>query len=680
MPIEIRPSDVMAGASRALGGIADAATSIFNAEYEKEKVKQVNDFLITNETLEQKEVEDYQYGRKMIKVYPGTEGAFDATVLPPAAKPIGDASFSDVMKDHAESVKARENHISLTIKNKAAREEALQHLRASDLQQRGRLLAIWHRAAGEVAIAGLNTLADRVKNDQRPVTVEDGISRVMTPEERLAKIGSRVSEMVVAGWISSSDGQKYMQDAEKDIWFTQTLGTALSLATSTETAPEKALENAKASVESSPYYKGKPVEKAELWKRVQSEYKMIADAEDLKKDAVFTELHNNMITVEDGDRALDKLKGTHFYDPMQKFRWHEWLQGERDRIFNSNKLPAGVKSSVEEAQKEYFKGIKGDLAEQQNAGVSLTELRKQAIDARRLGYIDGDQEAQLLDKYSKAADPVFDGGIRLIRAQKGLSPAKRFELENTLDEMWKKNSQWTQADMEQAATNLLEPPTRERLDRLNKNRNMAGQDNTVDILEKINQQFTEGKWTGLAGLPEYKEYLDTYAAVLLEKAHQMFPNEFPEGRTPGSVRGSFIVDSTNGYGRGAGMPILVDSKKNAYSFILEGKNLKLWKAEQAMDPEKAKSVSATKIGEYYWYPVLPAGGAEAEGKLQDAATETERIERHESEEFKILNQYVDRGQPYQKDSHGWFMTGEEAGKRNYVSPERAQELEGMARQ
>ena len=118
MPIEIRPSDVIAEAASAVSKWAGFAEKVSKTLYEKDRVKQFNEWKVRDSLVQQKQLEDYQK-RQIVFEAPapveegeramGAEAVLSAA--PPIIKTLGEADLSDVMADFDRSIAAREADI-----------------------------------------------------------------------------------------------------------------------------------------------------------------------------------------------------------------------------------------------------------------------------------------------------------------------------------------------------------------------------------------------------------------------------------------------------------------------------------------------------------------------------------------------------------------------------------------
>jgi hypothetical protein len=634
--IELRPSDVMKAQAENQNKVFDILGMVMGKLGEAEKVNQVNNGL--TEAMRSEAAWQNLEAQQMYDRQPEYGGGSGQDVGEVKKIDFGHATEFEVKATHDKFIKAQNEVILGAATHPGAKRELQFHLEQQGIVSWQKTRQNWRETRQKVAVADLKTLSAELMKSDLPW------------DKKVIGFKSRVDAAVRALDIYPDVGEGYVQEFTEAAQDTDAFAGSLNAM--------RAAGSAEAGIDwldkNTPYLTPERREKAT--EIVLSKFAVIAKQNDEALDVKYSNLHINADTVGKVDQALAQLKVDRYYNGDQKYYQQMRFEALRTRIENEGKLPKTSIDDIYKANEDKYRAI---LTFAMNDGKSPEALQKQVRDAYDKGDVRGSFVMEMDTHFAAKTDPVFSGALDLIKNKaSGLSEADQFRVTNRFLDEYKKNPQWTGTQIEQAVTNIIKPVVARNLKKISAN--MAGEDRVIDELEKLNDDITKGLYTGITG--QRKELLDTYGAILKEKAHQMFPTEFPEGT------GSFTIDYNGQYGGGEGMPILIDKKRDAYAFQLEGTNLKLYKLEK------------NREGKWERYPVVKAGTAKAEATLKGKEVEAERVRKTESDEFKILTQYVDRGEPYQKDSHGWFQAGQEAGKRIYVPAARAAELESMARQ
>ncbi len=360
MPIEIRPSDVMAQTAEAFGKWGDVAHGIFTAEYEKERVKEENEGLVLIEQSFQKAEESRP---KQVYEVPrlGPEGESDPTqAVGPELKPLGAIPRSTLESDMDKQVEALRTQIQTSVHNKRARENLLMHLAAGEVQYRARARKQWLDASTDYALAGLNSSVEVVMQSEV----------LALPKQKIEAIRSRAVDVKNAGYMTNVQYEKFMADIEGSIWQTHALNETLRLATATtepvevETeqgkttllrplSPEKAMANAEDFLNSLDYYKSRPIEREKLFDEILRKYDRFTTENDKAVDSKFAMLHLKAATVEAIDSALAELVVEKIYDGDKRYIWEQRLQAKKDDFLRM--AAAGVEE--EEAPPEAAKKL-----------------------------------------------------------------------------------------------------------------------------------------------------------------------------------------------------------------------------------------------------------------------------------------------------------------------------------
>ena len=401
MPIEIRPSDVMFGLSKVLSQGQQLATGIFDAEAEKERVKEVNDGLILSEMARQKDRESYQDPKKVIEVYPETSDPNGAPLMvgTPQYKALGDVPQSVIEAELQKHQTALEQEINLTTHNKRAREELIARSRMAAIGHRDKVIGEWRSAAQGVYLHGVKDYATLLTMDE--TTPVDGL---------IGKMEDRMAEGIGSGWITRDAADTYLVTFEDQLQQSRALNGALKLASQTETVekgtmapitpasederyadttgqatgvekpfdftvtkpitPEQAVANAEEYLNSIPYYKNKPEERDKIFGVVLRKYVAMTQANDAAVDSKYAMIHLQAGTVEAIDMALAELETEKIYDGDKRYTWEMRLRASKEDMLREIAAGAKAGASTEEGielldalffsdktTEEYVKGI-----------------------------------------------------------------------------------------------------------------------------------------------------------------------------------------------------------------------------------------------------------------------------------------------------------------------------------
>jgi hypothetical protein len=379
MPIEIRPSDVVLGAGQALSQWAQVAEDIFKTEYEKERVKEVNNGLILSEMARQKDLESYQDPKKVIEVQPAytTPGESPIASMPSQYKALGDVTQGVVENELRKQQAALEEQIRLTTPNKRAREELITRSKMAAIDHRNKVMGEWRQASQSVYLHGLKDYATLLTMDQTtplentidPVTGVKTVGLIERMEDRLA-------EGIGAGWVTRDAADTYLVQFEDQLQYSRALNGALDLSLQTEMvvgkktvtpeitpqeegvqteetmgrakeagkpfdvtttrriSPEEAVKNAEDYLASIPYYRNKPEERDKIFDVVLRKYTAMTKANDEAVDSKYAMLHLQAVTVEDIDIALGELEREKIYDGLVRFRWDQAFRSMKDKMLS----------------------------------------------------------------------------------------------------------------------------------------------------------------------------------------------------------------------------------------------------------------------------------------------------------------------------------------------------------
>jgi len=602
MPITLRPSDVAEAAVQAFSRWGETFQQIFAAEYEKERVRQVNAGLVTLEESFQKQLADYP--TRVFEIYPQADkDRPTSATLAPTIKSLGQIQASDVLEDFQKSVKAQQEYINRTVRNKRAREEMLQHLAAGSVQQQYRLLGLWKKAAQSNALAGLQDLSATVMANKE-----------YNAATKVAMIKDRTDQMLMAGWITEDEAGKYLSQMQDQAQYIEAHAGAMAATRAGGLdAGEKWL------AENTPYWDGSPDTRAKVLQDVRQEWEYQGKARDEASDRVFADLHIRADTPEAVDVALGKLKNTDYFNGDQKYIWEQRFTALKANLINARTVPKGA---LDDWYKDNEDRMWAQLAFAKAKGIPLGSLRQMVEDA----YYGRDKEGTGISKvrgaFVKAAfeyletkeDPTFSTGIKYIESKTpGLNDKDKARVTNEFRAWMLVNPNADAKTVETAANNLVKPVVQRNIDRWGRRtwEVLWGDKRVLDEFELLSRDIEEGKYIGLA--PNRQEYLARYNAYIVGLAQKDFPDE---------NIASVFTDFTGEYGGQPGTAILVSAANNAYAYKLEGKILTLYR------------LAKTRAGTYTWQQVVKpetAKGAKGIEKIEKAAAaETERKGREQA--------------------------------------------------
>lgn len=278
--MELRPSDVWLQASRALGGGAQAAGQIGSAINEADRVMQVNQGLAYYERAFQ----EYQTAlpARALEVSKDAPEVQDIGGAPSAdwsgmvQVPLGQATKADLDADYTKFVNSQVEYVQKTFRNRAARQELLQHLQMGAIANREKALQTWNVAADHEAMASFNNLYGVI------------MASSDTPDDKVRKISVRVDEMVRTGRMWKDTGEQLKAKAMDSARYSFAYNGAM---TAMKESGELAQGEAWLKV-NTPFYEGNPDARAKVLNAVRDEYQ-IAQAEETKNVHGRLSLMNN---------------------------------------------------------------------------------------------------------------------------------------------------------------------------------------------------------------------------------------------------------------------------------------------------------------------------------------------------------------------------------------------------
>ena len=595
MPIEIRPSDVMFQAAESLGKWSDLFGEIFDREYDKERVKQINGGLVILEMAWQKQLENAPTrGFEVRQQYEeGMRPGVPPAAIGPTVKTLGQLTLSELEEDYQKSVKALEDQINRTVTNKRAREEMLAHLAAGAVQQRGRLVGQWQKATEANFMAGLQNLMDTVMMSSD------------TSEVKIEKISSRVREGVASGWMEKDQAEKYIAVVENQARYVEAnAGVMQVLEDSGLEAAEKWLN------ENTPYWEGNPEMRQKVLNEARAEWDYDRRIQDEQLNEGFADAHIRADSIAKVDAALKELTVSDFYDEDKKYYWEQRFMARKEYLLKLQKVPP---ASVDDYYKDQFNKAKWQIAKALNDGVpaeSVKALVYKMMEDPAGPRLLGAKAAELLDYINQRQSPAVKYGLDYIKSKgAGLSDIEEMKVSNQLQEFLKENPDATTKDIEDAVSNFIKEPVRRKLDDFFRG--------TLDVVrrdaarkseaERMTEDIQSDRYTGL--VRSRKLELDEYNAYMKDLAIERYPDQ--------GIVGAYTDEQGEITGH-QGTAVLVDGLMNPYYFKLVGQVLTLYR------------MSKTRGGEEVWIEITPPAAIQA--RIQAEAAAAAKEERKEVRE------------------------------------------------
>jgi len=583
MPIEIRRSDVLAEAAGAFGKAAEAARYISRDLYEAERVKQVNEGLAFMERAFQ------TYNEELPKRKFDVTAEDSDTIV---QKDFGEVDAGTLEKDYANYVNQQMDYLTRHVTNKAARRELIQHLQMGSLANRSKVVSAWNEASYHVAKAGLQELIETVMASDAPWDV------------KLARIASRVDEMVAAGHLWRDEGETIKQQVEDAAQYSYSRASAMEAmkygysykdAEGNEhyvrpgpDAGERWL------AENTPFYQGNPDVRQKILAEVRTEFDYEMRMQDEQLDRDFSDAHLAAKSTDDIDEALNELAQVQFYDGDMKYTWEQRFRAKGELLENLKAVGDEGGLSYKEWQDKNLESLWAMVMTAKEKDLPFGEIRKMVLDAYwryelpdktiihawpgepipegavHVPDIPGDSLKALLAEVDTVDRPAFTEGVRYINSQaKALGPEGVMAVTNQFRAWYNANPEASDADIAQAVRNLVAPVENRKLDEWWKRswEVILGTEKVLTPYEQMTQDIAEGRYTGLVELRGVQ--LATYNAALLEAAKRLYPDTHIVSLYPDTTGKLLNLPP--------GTCILQNEAAVPHIFVLEGKQLILYR-------------------------------------------------------------------------------------------------------
>ena len=603
MPITLRTSDILEQAAETLRGVSQVARGINRDLYESQRVSQVNEGL----ALQGRAFQDYHDSSAKRDYEVQIEGMHEQDI---AVLPFGAADFATIDKDYQEFVDAQIDYIGSHFTNKDARDELIAHLQMGAIQNRGQLLRNWNAHADRVAKASLVKLIDTVRDSNLPW------------EEKVARISSRVNELVRTDRLWKDEGEAIIldetaaaQDAHAysgalealkagyaDSFLSEDKYAELDRAIGFQGRPvrvQNAVDAAEQWIdENTPFYADSPGKREALKSEVRSEWDRFTREEDAAKDVVFGNLHIEAQSIAQVDKALEKLEEAEYYDGNQKYIWEQRFRSRRDFLLREAAAREPAKISFKDAQDRKADELRAELSFGLAASENPKDLQTM-VDAAYYNYvqqkdengvpmvdeegdpvmihaplISGSHVKEFLKMLEDDVDPSFANGLAYIKGK--LKDDARLDAVTNFTAWFRDHPEAGWNDVLDAAKNITDPIKMRDIEKMGKDLwDFAWFDKRhLDPFERTAGDIASDKYTGIA--EARKDHLATFNAYCLAKAQQDFPDE--------NIISAF-TDFKNYYNGGYGGVVLIDGSYDYYGYRLEEKDLVLYKLVNGPDDE-----------------------------------------------------------------------------------------------
>lgn len=560
MPIEIRPSDVAAAAAQALRQWGETFGQIAAYEEEKDRVREVNSGLVTLEGFWQKQYEELP--GKGFEIQP--EGFPTAPAgIAPSIKTLGEVQYSDVLKEHGKAVAALADNIRANVRNKRAREELLQHLAIGAMQQQGRLLGVWKKAAQAHELA---TLDELTKTEMAQVGK-------LGSEEVIRRVGAQVQQMVLANMVDEAEASKYMGAVQEQARYAEGYAGAL------ETMNASGLQAGEAWLEkNTPYWDADPATRTKVLQVVRQEWETQGKLRDQEaENAVGADYYAARNSIPLLKAGMDKLGKYGWFDANQQYKWQERYERQLEFVQNKADLHLGaLTKGLEDAEKEngYRVGAALEMSILQGDPLSV----QIAIVTKGFWPEAGSKRvpisAQTYEALLKRINGIQPQGLKsaLQRIEKISDPVEKAKLQVEITRYVSEHPQATDDEIIQAAENLIAPVKDRILNdawngtdskdaEMERNRNALREAQ----VKKMTEEIDAGRFAGLTR--ERATDLSIYASYLLNMAQRKYPHLnliAPDVDSDGAVTGN------------PGAAVFVDGTGLQYRFKMENGELILY--------------------------------------------------------------------------------------------------------
>jgi hypothetical protein len=627
MPIELRPSDVVLGASQALQKWGVVAQNIHDRQYEAARVSEVNKQLTYLEQIYQDhnrampkrgyaaslDYADPMSGEGAASYLNRVEGTGVAV-----QKSFGEATIEDVFVVEDEFYQEQLKYITENTTNRAAREEMIAHLAAKNVQNKAILARDWQIASqheydavtmelsttilsSDTPFLGMvNQMQSRVSEGVRVGRVyrDAGIQFMGEFASQARSIGVQKMETRVTDAVANNDREEvdaaiddavvqtlipageatesYRADQQYKITYGIARGTAFG-AIRRAPLPEEVpypqyMNNLEALAKLSTVDQQKvrqandptvlmeervdavrdmvmagagpfgELREDDIQKllgeldtelsRVRSEIKIDHTEADGELDKGFFGLHIAATTTGDFkasiqmiDDALETLTHTYFNDGNQQYIWEQRFTSLRERKIRDAKLSEPADDAIEQWQKANEDWALGDLSIRvQNNEISMADANDLVADMFYKGDVRGPFAASFITKMQAEADPYYSAGMALIREM--LKGNDQLVAGAQYRAWFDSQDNVTIDQAVQAAKNFVERPEQRNLaDAITgfRERSFGGADaRTFSSKEQTTADIANNLWDAVAGLPENREFMNTYANEMLRVGQERF--------------------------------------------------------------------------------------------------------------------------------------------------------------